>query len=120
MLFTSSSRPQPDRSTTAARNSHSVRLRRSVGKVGTEVLDQDLATEEVLHVAHAGREMLDGFLGVRQRQQVVEMLATRVTPAGVLAHERRLKALDRAFHARKVGRIERRRPIRGRGRRRAG
>ncbi len=104
MLFTSSSSPQPDRSTSAAQELPLGQLRRREGKVGAEVLDQDLAAEHVLHLAHPGREVLDGFLGLRQRQQVVEVFAARVTPAGVLADERGLEALDGAFHARRCSR----------------
>ena len=101
-LLTSSSSPQPDRSTTAARNSHSVSREAAVGEVRTQVLDQDLPAKDVLHLPHARREQLDGLLRVGQRQQVVEMLAAGVAPAGVLAHQRGLEAVDGTLHARQV------------------
>ena len=75
--------------------------------VGAQVLDQHLATEEVLQLAHARRQVLDGLLGVGQRQQVVEMLAVDVGPASVFADEVRLETTHGVSHPAQVLAVER-------------
>ena len=76
--------------------------------------------ERVLGFADLAREQLDGFIGVRQRQQIVEKLAARVTPAGVFGDERGFEARDGAFHAREVLAIDAVGGAQAQARRRAG
>jgi hypothetical protein len=74
--------------------------------VGGHVLDEQARPEEVLRLAHLRGQVLDGFVGEGQRQQVVEMFAAGVAPAGVFGHQRGLEAADRAAHALQVIAVE--------------
>jgi len=63
------------------------------GHVGRDVFDQQLDAEEFLRFGHLLRQQARGFLGGRQRQQVVEPFAAGMSPAGVLRDQRRLDAI---------------------------
>ena len=58
--------------------------------------------EEILRLATWRASSCDGFLGVGQRQQVVEIFAAGVAPAGVLGNQRGFETRDGALHARQV------------------
>ena len=70
--------------------------------VGRHVLDEQRLAEEILGFADLARQQFHGFVGVGQRQQIVEILAAGVAPAGVLGNQRGFEAGDGALHAREV------------------
>ena len=67
-----------------------------------DVLYEQLAPEEILCLRDLSSEDISGFRREWQRQQVVEPFAARVSPAGVLGHERGFETADRASHSRQM------------------
>ena len=83
-----------------------VQTRMFEGHVGGHILEKQAGAQRVLGFADLARQHFDGFVGVRQRQQIIEEFAARMTPAGVLGDERRFEALDGAFHTGEVFAID--------------
>ena len=54
--------------------------------VTRNVLEQDLAAEEILHLAHPGGDMFDRLLRIRNRKQVVQIFTGDSGPAQVIGH----------------------------------
>ena len=60
--------------------------------VRRRVLERDRRAEEVLHRAHAARDVAERLLGVRHRQEVVRVLLRHARPAKVVGHPARARA----------------------------
>ena len=75
--------------------------------VARDVLDRDAAAEPRLHLANARGHVPRRFLGVRQRQQIVEMRAAVRGPAQVIREPGGLEALGERSEFAEVVRIER-------------
>jgi hypothetical protein len=82
-------------------------LRRCEPDVARDVLEQDAATEHVLHSLHTLRNVRERVLGVRQRQQVVQIDSVDTRPAEVIGDPGGLDALAQAAQLRKVSGVER-------------
>ena len=101
-LLTSSSSPQPLTRRDGGEEFPLVQVRVLEGDIGRHVLDEQPHAEEILGFADLPREQFDGFIGVWQRQQIVEEFTAGLAPAGVFGYERRLETRDGAFYARQV------------------
>ena len=83
--------------------------------VGGRVFQQDAPPEPILHLAHTAHHVSQGFLGVGQRQQIVEATAVNSGPAQMVGHQCRLDALHQRAQvaqvalAQLVGRADRER-----------
>src|SRR5262249_16844781 len=61
--------------------------------IARDVLEQNPPTEEILYGAHAGDDVLERLLRVRQRQQVMGVASGNSGPAEVIRDPGRLEAL---------------------------
>src|SRR6267154_4291007 len=78
------------------------------GDVARNVLEEDPSPEDVLHRAHALRDVLERLLGVGQRQQVVSVASRHTGPAQMIGDPRRLHTPRELLHLLEVAAIERR------------
>ena len=77
-----------------------------VGHVARHVLEQDPPAKVVLHPAHPAGDVRDRLLGVRQRQQVMQVAAVDAGPAQVIRDPFRLDPAGEPFQAREVVEVE--------------
>ena len=98
----SSSRPQPLRFTTAFRKSISLIVLLGEADVGGGIFQQHPAPENRLHSVQMIADADHRFLGIGQRQQIVQVGVGVARPGEVFAHQPRLVALDKSFEAREM------------------
>ena len=75
--------------------------------VARNVLEQDLAAQEILHFTHPGGDVPDCLFGVRNRQQVVQILAGYTGPAQMVGDPRRFHAFCQLFQRFQVIAVQR-------------
>src|SRR5712664_480161 len=80
---------------------------RGVFDVAGDVLEEDLTAEHILDLPHARDHVRECFLGVRKRQQVVNVPAGVAAPAEVVRDVRWLDAVGQLAHALEQAVIER-------------
>ena len=78
----------------------------AVGNVTGQVFDQHLPADEILHPRDALGDMIDSFLGIGQRQQVVHIFVIDPGPAQVVGKPMRLDSLDQRLEPLQVIEIE--------------
>jgi len=75
--------------------------------VARHILEKDAPAENVLHGAHAPNDVLESLVGVRQWQEVVQILAADTRPAQMIGNPGRLDALRQRFQLVEIGAIQR-------------
>ena len=78
-----------------------------VGDVARHVLQHQAAAEMVLHAPHALGDVVERFLGVRQRQQVVHVEATQAREAQMVGNPHRLHAIDEGGEVVEIAPVQR-------------
>ena len=63
------------------------------------VLDRDLPPQSLLQPLHIAHDDGQGFLGVRQRQQIVVVAPVQAAPGEVIGHEHRFDTLHQRRNA---------------------
>jgi hypothetical protein len=74
----------------------------AVGDVRRDVLERDLAPEDILNADHSLDDVRERLLGVGERPEVVDVMAAVPSPAQVIGHERRLDSVDEPPQVREV------------------
>jgi hypothetical protein len=74
--------------------------------VRTGVFEHERPLEHVLHFADARDDVAQAFLGVRQRQQVVQVAARDAGPAQMVRHPVRLRRARQFLQVARYARIE--------------
>ena len=76
--------------------------------IGRDIFEHDGAAEEILHQLHAADDVVERFLGVGDRQQIVQVLAVHAGPAQMVRNPFRLDAPGEVFQALQIFEIRRR------------
>ena len=106
-MLTSSRIPQSAASATPDEELPLVHLVAREAQVGRDVLERDAPPEPVLHRAHPRRHVAERLLGVREREQVVEVPPAHARPAQVVRYDGRLDAPRERSERVEVGEVER-------------
>ncbi len=76
--------------------------------IGRDIFQHDGAAEEILHQLHAADDVVERFLGVGDRQQIMQVLAVHAGPAQMVRHPFRLDAAREILQALQIFEIRRR------------
>ena len=78
-----------------------------VSQIAGDIFQQNLPPEKILHLSHPCNDVPQGFFGVGQRQQVVQVQTADAGPAQMIGQPGRLDALDQRLDLGEVSAIER-------------
>ena len=76
------------------------------GHISRGILDDVRPPERILHVSKVRRDDLERFVGVRQRQQIIQVGAAMHRPRQVSGDEDGLQPIDERSHSRKMWAVD--------------
>ena len=107
MLLMSSKIAQSARSRDLTQKLPLRHLRGAVRQIARDVLEQDLPSQQVLHLGDSGDDAVECLLGIWQRQQIVHVAPFDAGPAQMIGDPGRLDAAGELAHVYEILPVER-------------